>query len=206
MPNNLNILKGFLISFFLLLISKIPLLFILKQLRWILLFLGLFFFILPFSIPGERFYFISLNGLEIAFVITLRALSICILIFPMIGSMKFHTTLKALSGLRIPNKIVQLFIFSYRYIFVFIEDFSKMIISTKARLFKRKSIIYTLKIYSNLIGMLFIRGFEKTERIYQSMWARGYKGELRINNEFKLSFKDILKALLIILLSIFIHI
>jgi len=53
--------------------------------------------------------------------------------------------------------------------------------------------------------MLFIRGFEKTQSVYNAMTSRGYTGRLKNRNEFKLSGKDILKACLIIILASLIH-
>jgi cobalt/nickel transport system permease protein len=123
----------------------------------------------------------------------------------MIGTMKFHTTLKALSQLKVPNTLIQLLIFTYRYIFVFIEEARRMFISAQARLFRKKTGIHTLKITSNLVGMLFIRGFERTQSIYNAMASRGYKGNLKIQDEFRLCFSDVLKASLIIILSGLLH-
>jgi len=119
--------------------------------------------------------------------------------------MKFHTTLKALHRLKIPNAMIQLLIFTYRYIFVFIEEAKSMFISAKARLFRKKTNLYTLKITSNLIGMLFIRGFEQTEKVYNAMVSRGYKGCLNILDDSIVSFSDLLKATLIVLTACLLH-
>jgi cobalt/nickel transport system permease protein len=157
------------------------------------------------TVPGERIYLLSLDGLRLGTLIAIRALSICMVIFLITGTMRFHTTLKALSQIRAPNKLIQLLIFTYRYIFVFVEEARRMFISAQARLFRKKIDIRTLKITSNLVGMLFIRGLERTQGIYNAMASRGYKGRLNAQDEFRLSFSDLLKASLIITISVLIH-
>jgi cobalt/nickel transport system permease protein len=119
--------------------------------------------------------------------------------------MRFHKTLKALSRLRVPNKLIQMIMFAYRYIFIFIEESGKMFIAARARLFKKRTDVSTLRVTSNLISMLFIRGFERTQCIYNAMASRGYKGNLEILDEFKLCGKDFLKAGLIILAAVMLN-
>jgi cobalt/nickel transport system permease protein len=195
---HLSALFGLIISTTLLLLSRIPFAFVVKQLRWVIFFVSFFLIVISLTAPGERVYFLSLYGLRLGTLVAMRAFSICILLFLIAGTTKFHTNLKALSRLKIPNKIVQLLMFTYRYIFVFVEEARKMFISAKARLFGKRMDIFTLKIIGNLLGMLFIRGFEMTQNIYNAMISRGYKGSLKTHDEFKFSFLDLLKTSLII--------
>ena len=175
------------------------------------MFFALFFLIvMPLTVGGDdiiRFKLITVSrkGLNLALLITLRAVSISLLIFPMIGTTKFHKSLKALQKLKVPNKLVQMIMFTYRYIFVFMTEFKRMFMAAKARLFKKKTNIFTLKITSNLTGMLFIRGFERTQSVYNAMVSRGYKGSLRILDEFKLSGMDFIKAFLIVILAVILN-
>ena len=207
LPNLLTASLGFVLAIILVFISRIPFSFVLGNSRWVILFVLFFFIIMPLTVPGKilvrlNFVTISWEGLRLACLIALRAISICMLIFPMIGTMGFHKTLKALSRLRVPNKIIQMIMFTYRYIFVFIGESRRMFIAAKARLFKKRTDIPTLRVTSNLISMLFIRGFERTQYIYNAMASRGYKGNLEILDEFKLCVKDFLKAFLIIIIAI----
>jgi len=198
----------FLLVIFLVFLSNIPFSFILIHLRWVLLFCLFFFIIMPLTFPGDKiiklnFIHISLEGIKYASLITLRAISAILLIFPMIGTMKFDTTIKTLQKLKIPNKFIQMIIFTYRYIFVFIEETRKMFIAANARGFKKRTNIYTLKIIGNLIGMLFIRSFERTENIYNCMVSRGYTGYLKIlDDDSKVCRKDFFKAFFIVIVAI----
>ena len=204
LPNLLSASLGFVLAITFVFLSRIPLSFVLRNLKWVIIFVLFFLIIMPLTVPGEvlarvNFVTISWEGLRLASLIALRAISICMLIFPMIGTMRFHSTLKALSRLKIPNKLIQMIMFTYRYIFVFIEESRRMFIAAEARLFRKKTNFHTLRITSNLIGMLFIHGFERTQDIYNAMASRGYKGNLEILDEFKLCGKDFLKAFLVII-------
>lgn len=207
LPNLLSASFALIGAIILVLLSRIPFPFVLKQLRWAMLFILFFLVVMPLTVAGDRTTILNLvtvsrEGLRLSSLIALRAISICMIIFPMVGTMEFHKTLKALEKLRVPNKLVQMIMFSYRYIFVLLGELARMSRAAKARLFKKRTDLRTLKTTANLAGMLFVRGFERAERVYNAMASRGYKGELRIQYEFKLSELDLLKASLIITVAV----
>ena len=194
---------GLFMALLLLALSKIPVIFVLKRLRWVFFAIVFFLIVMPLTVPGEpgwKFGFITVSqkGFTLAVLIALRAVSIVIIVFPMLGTSEFHTSLKALERLRVPNKMIQMIMFTYRYIFVFMEMLRRMHTAADARLFTGKTDISTFRTLGNLTGMLLIRGYEKTDRIYQAMQSRGYTGSLPVENEFRLTGKDLAKASLVI--------
>lgn len=197
-----------LLAIILVFLSKIPFSFVLIHLRWVLLFCLFFFIIMPLTVPGDEiirlnFVSISWEGTKYASLITLRAISAVLLIFPMLGTMRFDATIKALQRLKVPNKFIQMIMFTYRYIFVFMEETRRMFIAANARVFKKRTNIRTLKIISNLIGMLFIHSFERTQNIYNSMVSRGYTGYLKtLDDDFRLCGKDFLKGFFIVAIAL----
>jgi len=210
LPDILLASFGFIIAAILVFLSRIPLAFVFKQLRWVMLFILFFLIIMPLTVGGDdivriNFITISWKGLKLASLIALRAISICLIIFPMIGTTEFHKSLKALQRLRLPNKLIQMTMFTYRYIFVFMDEMGRMNTAAKARLFRKKTNIYTLKIIGNLTGMLFIRGFERTHRVYNAMASRGYRGSLKTLDDSALCGKDFIKALVIMILAILLN-
>ncbi len=188
-------------------LSRLPFSFVLKQLRWVIFFSLCLFVVMPLTVPGEEIVGLNLvtisrEGLRLSSLIALRAISICMLIFPMMGTMKFHKTLKALEKLKVPHKLIQLTMFTYRYIFVLWEELRRMSVAAKSRLLKKRANIHTLRIMANLIGMLFIRSFERTQRVHRAMVSRGYKGHLITQYEFQLSGKDFFKAFFVIIAAL----
>lgn len=197
-------LLGLVLSIILLLISKIPLKFVIWHLRWVFLFILPFFLIMPFSI-SEGGVAVTHDGLEYASLVSLKALSSVILIFPMIGTMRFDSTAKALERLKIPNKIVQMITFTYRYIFVFIDEFSDISRSLDSRGFKRRTDMHTIRTLGIAIGMLFVKSYERSERVYNAMCSRGYTGNLTTFDKFKMVGTDWVKMLLVIGAAIGLH-
>ncbi len=200
-------LVGFVLASALVLSSRIPLRFIFKHLRWVLLFVSVFFILMSIFIPGQELYrfhslVISQEGLQKGTLIAVKALTITLLIFPMIGTTPFPTTIKALEGLRVPHVLVQISAFTYRYIFLSIAEGKRMIIALTSRGFERKTDLHTLQTLGKLIGMMFVRSYERTERVYQAMVSRGYNGEMVTMNEFHLHGGDIGKAIFISLLGV----
>lgn len=207
LPKLLPACLGFIIAVIFVFMSRIPFVFVLKHLRWVMLFVIFFLIVMPLTAGGEEivklgFITISWKGLKLALLISLRAISICLLIFPMIGTTRFHKSLKALQKLRLPDKLIQMIMFTYRYIFLFIEELRRMFIALEARLFKKRTDIRTFKMIGNLTGMLFVRGFERTQSVYNAMVSRGYKGSLRTLDEFQLCRKDFIKAFLVLILGV----
>lgn len=199
-PDMFISLIGLLITVLFLFISRLPLGFVIKRLLVVVPFvLTLCLLILFTHEEGEEiarvaFFSITSEGFNRAVLIASRAMAAVILVICMLGTMKFETTLKALEHLKVPNKITQLIMFTYRYIFVFIDEFSGMLRSLTSRGFEKKTNLRTITTLSKLIAMLFIRSYERAERVYEAMASRGYEGTMETMTEFKMQKKDITKT------------
>ncbi|MFH1287519.1 MAG: cobalt ECF transporter T component CbiQ [bacterium] len=188
-------------------ISKIPVSFVFKRLRWVMLFLLPFFIILPFTDGGKTLFYlftlpINSKGLYLGTLVYLRALTVVILIFPTFGTTPFDITIKAIQRLKVPEVLVQIFLISYRYIFVFLEEMQRMHTAILARGFRMQTNLHSLKTIGNFVGMLLVRSFERTDWIYRAMWSRGYNGNLQTFYKFNVNSYDILKSTFFILLSL----
>lgn len=209
--NDLRILViGLIFSVLLVVISRLPILFILRRLKWIVIFICAVLIILPISVGNVKilsFYFLNVykEGLLLAIIISLKAFSVILLIFPMLSTMKFVTFIKALEKLHIPNKLVQILSFTYRYIFVLSNELKRTLISIEARSYKKRLGIYKFRVLGNAIGMLLVRSYEHGERIFQSMIARGYIGKIKTLDKFKMYPKDWAKAFTILFFAILIQ-
>jgi len=186
---------GFVIVLCLVYISNIPLLFILKRLRWVAIFVLMILLILPFTIPGQKI--VSMGSLTVtregilrAVIITVKAFSIVLLIFPMLATMKFVTFIKALDKLEIPSKLVQIIALTYRYIFVLMNEIKRTFRSVEARGFRKKSGLYGIRTTAKITGMLLVRSYERSEKVYQAMLSRGYDGKMKTLKYFKMKRKD----------------
>jgi len=89
--------------------------------------------------------------------------------------------------------------FTYRYIFLFIDEAQRMGVAMDSRGFKKGTNLHTLKTIGRLVGMLFVRSYERTEGVYQAMISRGYSSNFKYlgEKEFRIYKKDILLAILV---------
>jgi cobalt/nickel transport system permease protein len=117
------------------------------------------------------------------------------------SSTKFEELLQGMSGLKVPQVFVQITSFMYRYMFVIADQAMRMQMARDSRNFgmKRSNIFKTI---GNMVGMLFIRSYERAERIYAAMLSRGYNGEIAAVNKLKFQLPDAYFALALSLLLI----
>jgi len=188
---------GLILSVALILVSGIPINFVLNRMRWVAFFVVFIFVILSLTTP---------QGVEKGALIAIRAGSAIILTLAMIGTTRFDQLLKAMEKLRIPNKLIQAFMFSYRYIFVLTQEIERMLISLKSRGFRKRTDLLTMKTIGNSIGMLFVRSYERSKRVYEAMISRGYSGIVNSMTEFKIRNTDYAKGILLIIVAISLHV
>jgi cobalt/nickel transport system permease protein len=94
----------------------------------------------------------------------------------LILSTGFDKTLKLLLTLKVPPLIIQLFSLTYRYFFVSIYEAQSILIAKEARTYinRRTLNLQSLKDLGNILSSLFIRTYERSERVYLAMKARGF--------------------------------
>jgi cobalt/nickel transport system permease protein len=89
----------------------------------------------------------------------------------------FPRLLEALRRLGVPPVLVTTLQFMDRYRHVLADELGRMARARRARTFdRRRNLSWTL--LSGLIGILFLRTFERAERVHSAMIARGWTGEL----------------------------
>lgn len=201
------VLLAFVVAAALLLLSRIPLGFVAHTVKWIVLFLLPFFILLPVTYPGtvELHLFgipFAMEGVRLALLIVVKSLVIVMIAMTLFGSVRFDVAMVALQRLKCPSIIVQMLLFTYRYIFLFMAEMQRMDIAMKARGFIKGPNLYTLKVLGGFVGTLLIRSFERTDRIYKAMLSKGYQGELHTLVEFRAVPKDFMKAALVIVVAV----
>lgn len=97
----------------------------------------------------------------------------------------FHDLVDALRDLRVPRILVAIIGFMYRYLAVLIDEATRMIRARASRSASAAagrtggSIGWRARVTGQMVGSLFIRSFERSERIYAAMQARGFDGSFR---------------------------
>lgn len=176
-----------------------------SRVKWIFLLLLPLYVLLPLRVTlgGDTPIVVgwSKEGLVLAGVISLRAMAIAVAIFPMWGTAPLHVSLKALSALGVPDVLVQLVLFTYRYLFVYFDQFHRMRLALAARGFSPGVDARSFRVYGSQVGMLLVTSYEQAERVLAAMKSRGYDGRIRTLETPKRELSDWGKLVLLAALS-----
>lgn len=154
----------FLSLFFLVLVSRVPLIFVLKRSMVVIPFVLLVSIFIPFF---EK------NGVEIVLITFTRAYLSMLTLILLASTTKFSSLLCGLSKMGMPKMFLVLLSYMYRYFFVIVDETERMVRAVRMRWFKKEG-IYLVKDLAKVVGMLFIRSYEKSERVYYAMVMRGF--------------------------------
>lgn len=156
-------------------------------------------FILPFSYDGKEL--ISLGPLVATDVgvyqvlrITIKSNAIIMCLMALLSTSPTFMLVHALHHLKVPSKLVHLFFFTYRYIHVIYTEFVRLNTAMKIRCFTPRTDLHTYRTYAYLVGMLLVRSYERSKRIYQSMLCRGFNGKFHTLYHFESRPKELLSA------------
>lgn len=92
---------------------------------------------------------------------------------------------RALRSLALPRILVATVSFMYRYIFVIAEEGLRLMRARDSRSAGAEgrrsggNAWWRASVLGNMVGSLFLRSYERSERVYAAMQARGYDGEPR---------------------------
>jgi len=92
-------------------------------------------------------------------------------------STPFTLLLEGMRKLGVPRLLVQQLAFLYRYIFVLIDEAMRVRRGRDFRGARRAPLAQRLRAVGGIIGSLFVRTLERSERIHTAMCARGWSGE-----------------------------
>jgi cobalt/nickel transport system permease protein len=146
-----------------------------------------------FSVPGKpaasfQFLFWDLTitdaGLLRFISIVIRSwLSVQMAIL-LVAVTEFPKIIHALTHLRVPAILTTIISFLYRYLFVLTDEVMRMLRARQARsaaaagVRSGGSVAWRAQIAGNMAGQLFLRSYERSDRIYNAMLSRGYQGQL----------------------------
>jgi len=90
----------------------------------------------------------------------------------------FPQLLAAMRGLGMPAILVATLQFMHRYLFVLTDELERMLKARRSRTFRRTGRL-DWGLLTGCIGILFVRAFERGERVHSAMLARGWDGTIR---------------------------
>lgn len=172
---------GFAVMIFTLLrVAKLPVFTIAKRATIEIPFL-IFAFLMPFFSAGERFEILGIElsrpgSIAAASIIAKGTLGVLTAIL-LSGSTPAREILRGFELLKMPSLLVQIMTFMLRYMNVITDEMERMKVARLSRGFEERG-VRDWKFIAGTAGALFVRSYERGERVHTSMIARGYEGEL----------------------------
>ncbi len=108
----------------------------------------------------------------------------------------FPDIIHALGHLYVPSIIVTIIAFLYRYLFVLTDEVMRLLRARQSRSAEAPgvkaggNVWWRAHIAGNMAGQLFLRSYERSDRIYNAMLARGYTGQLQTLHAQKIQSAD----------------
>jgi cobalt/nickel transport system permease protein len=105
---------------------------------------------------------------------------------------RFPDLMHALRHLRVPPILVAIVSFMYRYLFVLSEEATRLLRARDARSARVPamrgggSVVWRARVAGNMAGQLFLRSYERSDRIYSAMLSRGYAGQFLTLNPHRM--------------------
>ncbi len=168
-------------------VSRVPISYVLRRSLVIMPFVAMIAIFVPFFKEGEVAgsyniwlweVSVTYDGLQVLWNVLIKAwLSILSLIL-LTSATKTANLLKGLEQLHMPRIMVMILSFMYRYIFVLVDEVMRMKQARDSRNFGGSK-LWQMRTIGNMIGTLFIRSYERGERVYAAMVARGFDGQSR---------------------------
>lgn len=160
-------------------------------------FILLLWLVLPVSYPGEPLrqlgpLTITREGVAFSLLLTLKSNTIVLGLIALVATMSVTVLGQALHQLRLPNKLCHLFLFTYRYLYVFEEEYYRLVQAMKARGFVPRTNLHTYRTLASLAAMLVIRSYDRAAQVYRAMLCRGFRGRFYSLAEFHWQHRDLL--------------
>jgi cobalt/nickel transport system permease protein len=173
-----------------------------------------------FTLPGEPLVAFNIGSWELTvsdvgllrfFSILIRSwLSVQVAIL-LAATTPFHALAHAMRHLSIPSILISIISFMYRYLYVLNEEVIRLLRARSARSAqaengKKQPIWWRARVAGNMVGQLFIRSLERSDRVYAAMQARGFRGQFLTINPHQLTRRDWFSAALTLTLITLIQI
>jgi len=174
-----------------------------------------------FNLPGQTVFTLNLGPWQ------LTATDACLIRFSSIvirswlsvqmailltATTQFPDMMHALRHLRVPQLLVAVISFMYRYLFVLADEVMRLLRAREARSARRPggggggTVLWRAKVAGHMVGQLFLRSYDRSDRVYNAMLARGYQGHFLTLNPHVMQAVDWASAGLAVVFMIVVQI
>jgi cobalt/nickel transport system permease protein len=154
----------------------------------------------PFSLPSN--ICITKEGLNMAIVFTMRVATCVSAVVLLFISTPQQVLFKSLRTIGVPRLYVLTLEMTYRYIFLLMDLIREMYVAKRARTIRPRSMFEEQKWVGGRMGYTLIRSIDMSEKVHKAMMSRGYNGDVKVMQQFKMQNRDYIAAAAAISLSL----
>jgi len=163
-------------------LSRLPLCYVFRRAAAVLPFALIIGAFLPFTTEGRPLWEPTLlgytatvtdAGLRLYATVAIKAYLSLAYVALLLATTPFQSLLRGLAWFRIPAFFLSLLSFAYRYIFIFVDEVERLQRAWAGRYFGRRWVAQFLTL-GPAVGALFVRSYERAERVWAAMMSRGY--------------------------------
>ncbi|MCA9874196.1 MAG: cobalt ECF transporter T component CbiQ [Anaerolineales bacterium] len=173
-----------------------------------------------FSLPGRPLLGIQLGPWQLILTdtglirfssILIRSLLAVQAAILLVAATRFPDLMHALRHLHLPAVLVAIVSFMVRYLTVLGDEVKRLLRAREARSAAVTgqraggTWVWRAQVAGSMVGQLFLRSYERSDRLYQAMLARGYQGEWPTSNAHQMARRDWLALFMLLLLLLFIQ-
>jgi cobalt/nickel transport system permease protein len=180
--------------------SRIPLDFFVRRV-WLGIPLFAAIVVIPamFLVPGDRLFDLALGPIHVApsapgvfgAVLLVARVGVSVsLAVALVLTTPWADLLKSLQALRVPQLFILVLAMAYRYIFLFLHLANGMLEARKSRVVARTSGGEHRRWITGSMGSLLNRSVRMSSDVYAAMVARGFSGQIRSYQEYRMRGVD----------------
>ena len=180
--------------------ARLPAAYLFKRSCLVLPFVFVIAMFLPFLREGEVIYRFRCLGFEIELVreglwifanILVKAYLSAFAMLVLSSTTPFPHILKGLETFGTPSLVCMILSFLYRYLFIIVDEAMRMRQAAEARGVGSSTMATRLKVLAAMIGGLFVRTFDRSERVYSAMISRGFSEKIHTITPLRFTRPDL---------------
>jgi cobalt/nickel transport system permease protein len=197
----------FAVAIALALLSRVPFTTLLKRVWLVVLgFTGVIALPAIFVTPGSPIAqfggaSITEQGVRTAVLLILRVETAVTFTTLLILCTPWSHVLKALRALRLPKEAITMLAMTYRYIFLLVETATQMFDSRRSRTVGRLAPVEQRRMAARTAGVLLSKSMATSNEVYLAMQSRGFRGDVRVLSDFRMTMWDYAGLLLFLLIA-----
>jgi cobalt/nickel transport system permease protein len=153
-------------------------------------------------IPLPATICITEQGVNAAIIFVMRVAACVSAIVLLFITTPQQVLFKSLRTVGVPKIYVLTLEMAYRYVFLLMDLVREMYAAKKARTIRVRSMFDEQKWVGGRMGYTLIRSLDMSEKVHMAMMSRGFNGEIKIMQQFKMHNRDYIMVAIALSMSI----